>query len=68
MSDQAKNVIQQQGNVEAFELSELTDNVQCMHYHQCQLGTRHRGAKEALRQAAVRPLASSAFLTVKGKH
>ena len=33
MSDQAKKVIEKQGNFEALELVEHTDEVQCMHCH-----------------------------------
>ena len=33
ISDQARKVIKEQSNVEAFELLELTDKVQCTHCH-----------------------------------
>ena len=33
MSDDAEQIIKEEGNVEAFELRELTDNTQCEHCH-----------------------------------
>ena len=33
MSEEAKTVVKEQGNVEALELSELTNTVQCVQLH-----------------------------------
>ena len=66
-SEETKTVVKEQGNVEAWELLELTDTVQCVQLHyfydlwsQCgrvlqdeQSRPTHRGADPALPQAEV---------------